>query len=544
MFKIKKNKKGAVVWIVMGVILLSLSVGVLSGGLRNVAFAADEKIQVDFCRGTNEVRVFVEDKTKIISPSEICNTIDKREKKFQVPTKRYKRIYNGAEAEMRDMIKSCWYMWLDGQEQNTFRNYPFTTACQVCYAFKIDDKIEDVTFEALETSLLDPLFAEDKSDQCVPQGGFMIPSAKSCEESFDDWRKDREWKEVPSKKAFAKGERCCISKDPQNECENKGGKCSTTIPGKNMVAYSKWTCPKKENCYVEEDDKYSYIRYIREGGSLEGDVVFMRSERQEAEGVSYIRGEEYAISFVSPSEQFCATEEGDVGCYATIGGIAIGLSGSGLAAYKITKATKAATAATKAAVAAAEANAATAVAQAATKATAVTQAETALAKATEKATKAAEKASTIKASTKATQAEIAAATKASDRAATKATQAATRLTTATQASQAAQKNVVITQAAVKHAGKSVGRFGGLLRKVIKVNKFILPKAGKLVGRTIVPVSFGMTFLEMAGLDPIDMVLKTTTSFLASPITEEIPNMIVVSTLERAREMECTEKYGV
>ena len=176
LLKMSAKKKGftaAGFGIIVGIILLLLSGGLLLAIIKNQASKVDEKLQVDLCRISNEINFgIIKEKTSgIISGPQICSTIDKTEGKMQVPAKKYPQNNKGAEAEIRDMIKNCWHMWLDGSQKNTFEKYPFSEGCFTCYTFKVSKDASGVTFKSLSDSMSEPYFAKDSSNHCAG-GGF------------------------------------------------------------------------------------------------------------------------------------------------------------------------------------------------------------------------------------------------------------------------------------------------------------------------------------------------------------------------------------
>jgi len=330
MLKLKKNKKGVRIGfaVIIGIIILLLTFSAIFTVIKAFASKSDEKLQVDACRITNAIKFGLKEKTKwVISVQQACTTIDKTKPKLQVPTRDYPKTKEGAELEIREMIKNCWYMWLEGSVYNMFEKTPWSSGCFTCYTFKIKEGIEDVTFSSLEQSMNEPFFVADKSDNCAGNGGFL---RTECEKDEKATQPKDEFKDTTLK--------CCVKKDLENKCENKGGKCSSEGAPKDFPnIYNEWQCPKNDqSCYVAEDSEYSYLRYIREYEARGGEIMFIAPEEgnKDIKDVAYEPGKIYAISFVSPSEQFCATnEEGkDLGCYAKIGAYAVGAIGLGVAA--------------------------------------------------------------------------------------------------------------------------------------------------------------------------------------------------------------------
>jgi len=314
---LKKNRKGIEAGgfsVVIGIILLLFTAFVIFSVIRYSAGKVDEKLQVDTCRISNEIKFGLEKATGgVLSSYELCNTIEKHKKrKSIIPTSKYKQDNEGAEAEIREMIKNCWHMWLDGSEPNMFKEYPIigNDGCHTCYVFKIKDKdTEGVTFSSIQESLQETFFAKPTSDECDPAGGILRAKCLSDEKSSSSFNEE------------GSVNKCCIKKDSRNVCENSGGKCLESGAGEYSSLYAKWSCPeRKENCYIEKDDRYSYIRYIREYGSLGGDIFFIPPEEGDALDINYNTKEVYAISFVSPKKVFCGnTNDALDNCLVSLG---------------------------------------------------------------------------------------------------------------------------------------------------------------------------------------------------------------------------------
>jgi hypothetical protein len=321
-----KNKKGVELafGIIIGIVILLLSVVVIVWVIKSSASKADEKAQVELCRGSNEIKIGIDRRTGTAtdillgSAPRICSTISKIKKKSQVPIKMYPQNKEGAEAEIREMVKNCWYMWLEGSEPNMF-SQTFGSGCFACYVFKIKDDIGSFEFESLADSMTEPFFAEDASDKCAPVGGFFINKAKSCEKDYHilGGVGTDEWKEIPSGKDASETRKCCISKNAANECENKGGMCSEEGPsGDYKKIYYKWYCPKaKQRCYVKEEHMFSYLKYITEYGANGGAIYFAYygEEEQDASAIHYHPAQEYVITFFSFGKEECDNSGGFFG---------------------------------------------------------------------------------------------------------------------------------------------------------------------------------------------------------------------------------------
>jgi hypothetical protein len=217
-------------------------------------------------------------------------------------------------------------MWLEGSKTNMFKAYLFGEPCFTCYTFKIEDKAKDVTSTSIFKLMEEPFYVEDASDKCVPNiGGYLRQECEQGEEA----RTQKIENGIVYK---------CCTKDLKNECENKGGQCSSQ--GKSSEEYSiydKWQCPKRDqSCYVKIDTQYSYIRYIREYSEIGGEIFFKPPEDEQSNEISYFPGKIYAINFVSPSEQICYKDPKEgAGCYIKIGAYGLVVAGGAVALAKI-----------------------------------------------------------------------------------------------------------------------------------------------------------------------------------------------------------------
>lgn len=282
--------------VVSGWVILSL--------IQTQTASAKEKTQVDLCKISNEIGAGIQEKTAGYFPGlRVCSTIDKTTKERQVPTKKYSQNKEGAEAEVREMIKNCWYMYFDGSRPNVFLELPQAESCYICYIFEIERGVEGFTIDSIRNSMDAPYFAVDRSDKCAPNGGFYNPP----------FGEEEGWREVQSSKALAEEEKCYVRPGGiLNECENKGGFClpnkeDLQKPSEYTKAYDKWNCPGKSRCYVKDGDYFTYTKYITEFGAMGGDVYFLPTGDKDVDPfeASYGKEEVYAITFVSPSKQNC-----------------------------------------------------------------------------------------------------------------------------------------------------------------------------------------------------------------------------------------------
>ncbi len=294
MSKQKKGEGAGFSWII-AIIVLILSAGVILWVLQASAAKADEKTKVDLCRVSNEIRVGVEHRTsEYVSTPRFCDTVDKTSGKAMVPTKNYPQEDKGVTKEVRDMVKNCWYMWLEGSEPNIFRLFPGKQSCAMCYKFKVKDKVKFKPADLVQ-ALNQPYFASDTSDKCNPPNGGTWKTSCSPDESS-----------VKSRDIAPKE---CCRKDLINECDNKGGQCSESPSSPYEFEYAKWACPSGKTCYVEPDNMVTYMEYIVESNTIEGKpagdfYIEGMGDMDFADLISmeYPIDKKYAISFISPSE--------------------------------------------------------------------------------------------------------------------------------------------------------------------------------------------------------------------------------------------------
>ena len=328
---LKQNRKGDFgFYIIVAIAILLLSGGVIFAGIKYTSSKLSEGVQVTSCRLLNELKFGIKKMSSelLTSGESICNTIDKHtDEKLFVPRSNYNQDKEGAELEIRDMIKKCWYMWLDGAKPDMFRGRPLSENCFTCYTFKIKEQVQGVTYNSLEKSMEDPFYAEDKSDKCAPAGGGYIRQQCNPDEE-----------ETTSRKIKTNTDKCCI-KGFRNGCENKRGICAQTKPSEEYGIYNspEWGCPKAEqSCYVKKEAIYSYTSYIRNFGPRGGDIFFKPPSTSQSNDISYAPGEIYAISFVSPSQKVCIQgDDPSAGCYAMIGTYGVVIAGGSIILVKV-----------------------------------------------------------------------------------------------------------------------------------------------------------------------------------------------------------------
>ena len=283
-----QNKKGLEFSTLIEIILIIVATGLIIGVFSVASSRADEKTSENLCRGFNALRFGTQLGTPVgtynVAPR-ACKTIDKGD----LPGKDYKDNVNGlkegTKAQIRDLMARCWWMWLEGNQQNMFDKSFYNTqnGCFVCYTFSIDKGMQSFDYSEFAASMNAPYYAIDSSDRCAPagQGGYC---RASCNSNYE--------KEVPSNRC-KKEEKCCAD---TSECVSKGGRCSSA---ENYVQFNNWQC-KTGNCFIKKENMASYLDYMQgtkgvSGGA--GKVLF-------GDGGGFKSGSKYAITFVSPGERF------------------------------------------------------------------------------------------------------------------------------------------------------------------------------------------------------------------------------------------------
>jgi len=336
-----RSKRGLEFETLIEIILLIAGVGLLIGIILSITSKADQSTQEQLCRGFNALKFGYEKSagslaSKLISPPRACNTLDKGD----LPSKDFKARQDlandatRAKAEVRDLMRRCWWMWLEGRQQNMFDKALYQSdGCFVCYTFSVG-KGAGFSSTDLVTSLYEPYIAKDSSNRCagsVSAGGGSLGGAgaspsfggtttplgngngnggrcmASCGGEFPD---------KASSASCPSNQVCCVSTNRQNECEDKGGVCSST-PLNGYKQFLDWKCTGKRACFVSENNFASYLDYLqgtRGAGYGSGMVVY-------EDGTSFNPGQLYAVTLVSPSRtwSWAGTVGGGAIAVATLG---------------------------------------------------------------------------------------------------------------------------------------------------------------------------------------------------------------------------------
>ena len=218
-----RNKRGIELSTLIEIILVVVATGLIIGVFTSISSKADEKTSENLCRGFNALRFGTQVETagvKFNVAPRACKIIDKQD----LPGKDYQDYSGGkkegAKAEVRDLMARCWWMWLEGNQQNMFEKsfYNLQNGCFVCYTFSLKKDAGQFSYEEFAATLNSPYYGIDSTNRCAPagQGGKCM---SSCDKNSDFPR------EIASSRCNP-NEKCCIAEASKDECISKGGKCS------------------------------------------------------------------------------------------------------------------------------------------------------------------------------------------------------------------------------------------------------------------------------------------------------------------------------
>ncbi len=232
-----------------------------------------------------------------VATPRLCRTIE-----FDLPEDK-SATKEDIKKQFADLMASCWDRYGEGLIEDVFKEGDTSQKnCEVCYAinlretskFKDQDQIglNDFLQYLYET----PYKVSSESDDCKVSGGYCIDSddIDDCAVQLDV---DSSYALVDKKSTVCRkqGKSCCYT---DYECWNRGKICSSENPDESKYRqYDGWECPPKMNCFVENEDYYTYGEYIQRFGG-KGNIIIT---------APIIPGETYAISFGSPTGEcgFC-----------------------------------------------------------------------------------------------------------------------------------------------------------------------------------------------------------------------------------------------
>ncbi|MBW2974312.1 hypothetical protein KY366_01210 [Candidatus Woesearchaeota archaeon] len=265
-------------------------------GIWNVGISrAEDPVSELLCRNFNAARtktkVKVLDFNVINTVPRTCKTLEK-----EVPSEDYlekeDKSLQAAMLEMSDLAARCWWMWLEGIEDDMFGTRWFgDDKCFICYTFDIKKDVDPFQASLFKKFLDDRVYiTEDTSDMCNVNGGGW------CREKCEDDERQIPSTRCPEEEIDGeiKQQLCCNKKV---ECINKGGICEDKCDS-NYKEYPGWSCRggEGEKCCIEKEDFLTYTGYVQSYMG-EGAIIVSVDEFQPSK-------ETYALSFISKTSNF------------------------------------------------------------------------------------------------------------------------------------------------------------------------------------------------------------------------------------------------
>ncbi len=267
----------------MKILLVIVSFMIILGAIQMFASRADVDSGLSICRGSlalsehsaiggefDALGTSIDFSTKL-SPL-LCKTYDLQfpEKKFE---KEFGKTKDAVLKNIAERIVDCFWQFGEGKvDSNVFGKqfFDFTTKnnCFNCFTFTIDE-MKDA--EYIDTNDL-----------------FSFMSKTPYTASADD-------------RPFCEGDEGenpedCIDKN-QPECKRKGGICAEDYLIGQYSKFEKWSCPKKETCFVKNENLLTYMEYIYFSG---GQGMISINDGL----TTFTQDETYTIAFVSQTSDF------------------------------------------------------------------------------------------------------------------------------------------------------------------------------------------------------------------------------------------------
>ena len=323
--RLLNNKRGLEFETLIGILIMIIAFGFILYVFAVKTAQVDEKTSEILCRGFNALRSSAEIKIPVLEKEvgtpRACNTIYNIGKK-SIPSEEYIKMGKGnaKEAtayEIRDMIARCWWMWLDGRENDMFRKGVGESKQTgfICYTFTIRENVKgkrigEISLSDMDKPLSESYYAIDNTDRCGFNGGGKC--LERCEASAEP---DSFSKEVNSDRCIPinnKPQKCCVVRDDNYECVDKGGECyrgacNEIKEGGTWLEFNRWKCPGYSpegggmRCCVNKRSMVSYYDYIQgTEGSDTGPGVLMYMIDEDVLRRDIV----YAITFISPGRNF------------------------------------------------------------------------------------------------------------------------------------------------------------------------------------------------------------------------------------------------
>lgn len=319
-----QNKKSMVKAFIVGILLLSVGFLLIAAILKIFEGKAEAATLDSICKGSVALREKTYRDiyeplggTKVgdVATPLLCRTSDLYLPEDRDATKEQ------VKKEFAELMASCWNRYGGGLIEDVFKvGDPHIKNCQVCYTVSLREtskfKDEITSTEFLQYLFDTPYKVSPENDGCKVEGGFCIDSEnwEDCGEKIDA---DDSYLLIDKKSIVCKqkGKAACCYTD--YECWNRGGICSSTNPNVDEYKqYDEWDCPSEMECFIENENYYSYGEYIQRFGG-DGNLIVLTDIKP---------GETYAISFGSPTDHCDICTKIGIGTGIAAGGGIIALA--------------------------------------------------------------------------------------------------------------------------------------------------------------------------------------------------------------------------
>lgn len=292
-----QDKKSMVKGFIIMILLLSAGFLLITAILKIFEGKAEAATLDSICKGSVALRAKTHYDVKFrgVKAGEVATPLLCRTGDLYLPEDK-DATKEDVKKEIAEWMASCWDRYGEGLIEDVFNEGDLHIKnCQVCYTvslretskFKVEDGITSTEF--LQYLFETPYKVSPENDGCKVEGGFCINSEDSidCGEKIDA---DDSYLLIDKKSSVCKGKgktACCYT---DYECWNRGGICGSTNPNVDEYKqYDEWDCPSEMECFVEDENYYSYGEYIQRYGGL-GNLMVLTNIKP---------GETYAISFGS-----------------------------------------------------------------------------------------------------------------------------------------------------------------------------------------------------------------------------------------------------
>lgn len=257
------KKASTTITTIIGILLVMISVSLIFGLWTRTLSKADPASSEALCEAFNAGRMISDIKPgghKITLVPNACKTLEKTGKN-SLPEEGYPQTKKGIIENQKRLITKCWDMWLKGhEEKNMFSTNLFSGKddCFICYTTNIKKGMDIFNSNELDVSLDETIhLADDQSDKCYLSdtgyaGGYCRGTCNQDERDF------------PTKECET-GEICCIQKDRENECIDKGGQCKLACNDQEAAYLPSqgWKCAEDNICCIDKGHVYTPRDYVQ-----------------------------------------------------------------------------------------------------------------------------------------------------------------------------------------------------------------------------------------------------------------------------------------